>query len=108
MHNYQVLVEAMEAFEEVDNESIKRDNLFSTIKGNFTSYYLSMPFGNQESILNFLTLENGEIAQDENVKVGKKSATVELLAIKKDIKKIQRPNSQNPSYIKLFDINFSV
>lgn len=90
MHKNKVRVEATEAFEELNSESIKRDNLFSSIKGNFTNYSLSVPFGSQESILNFLTIENGEVAQDNNVKGGKKSITVEPLAIKKDIQTIQK------------------
>jgi hypothetical protein len=89
MYKNEVRVEATEAFEDLNSESIKRDHLFSTLNGRFTNYYLTMSNGKQDGILKFLTIENGTVAKDENVKVGEKSTTVELLAIKKDVKAVQ-------------------
>lgn len=43
------------------NNTISKENFFTSVAGNFTSYYLCSSYGKEESILDFFGIKKGEI-----------------------------------------------
>ena len=70
-------------FSEFDDRNAKIDGFFSSITGNFTSYYLCTPYKSRSSILDFLGIsEIGELYRTKNIK--------ELLGYEKEYEELIR------------------
>lgn len=89
------------------DNSIKMNNYFTSVSGNFTSYFICNAFEKRQSILDFLGIKNGNVQPDNLIKTAKNvKEKIELRGYEKllaEISKSRKKDFSTAEFLSLRD-----